>query len=134
MGVRRVEVEIQELVLHGFRGLDGAAVADAVEQALRSRLAGADAGLGQSRALDRLRDRRTVDPRESVQDELLDLDLDSPHAHPATSASVSGFSILACSPRAARSTWLMRTGSSASAAKNAAERAMLRIVPPATFS
>ena len=54
MGVRRVEVEIQELVLHGFRGLDGAAVADAVEQALRSRLAGADARLGQSRALDRI--------------------------------------------------------------------------------
>ena len=53
MDVTRVEVEIDELVLHGFEHGDGPAVATAVERALRSRLATAG-GLGESRALDRV--------------------------------------------------------------------------------
>jgi len=54
VGVRRVEVEIQELVLHGFAGVDGAAVAESVERALRSRLAHANAAYGGSRTVDRV--------------------------------------------------------------------------------
>jgi hypothetical protein len=53
MGVTRVEVEIQELVLHGFREADGAAVAEALDRALRSQLASAGADWGRSRTLDR---------------------------------------------------------------------------------
>jgi hypothetical protein len=53
MDVKRVEVEIQELVLHGFAGVDGAAVAESVERALRARLAH-DAAFGESRTVDRV--------------------------------------------------------------------------------
>jgi len=54
MGVRRVEVEIQKLVLHGFAGVDGAAVGESVERALRSRLANAGAPFGDSRTIGRV--------------------------------------------------------------------------------
>jgi hypothetical protein len=54
MGLRRVEVEIQELVLHGFAGIDGAAVAASVERALRSRLAHTSASFGESRTFERV--------------------------------------------------------------------------------
>ena len=37
MGVRRVEVEIQELVLHGFGPLDARALGDAVAAQLEGR-------------------------------------------------------------------------------------------------
>ena len=51
MDVSRIEVEIDELVLHGFDRVDGRAVADAVERTLASRLA---AGEIRPRAADRV--------------------------------------------------------------------------------
>jgi hypothetical protein len=51
MGVRRVELEIEELVLEGLGHVDGLAVAAAVERALRTRLMLAD-GLGETRSVD----------------------------------------------------------------------------------
>jgi hypothetical protein len=50
MDVRRVEVEIEELVLHGFDRIDGAAVAESLRSALRLRLAEGD--LGKDRTVD----------------------------------------------------------------------------------
>ena len=52
MGMRDVEVEIEELVLHGFGRIDGAAVAESVQAALRSRLATPGGDLGESRSVD----------------------------------------------------------------------------------
>jgi len=52
LAVTRVEVEIEELVLHGFGRSDGAAVAESVERALRSQLADPGVGFGESRTLD----------------------------------------------------------------------------------
>jgi hypothetical protein len=51
--VTRVEVEIQELVLHGFERLDGRAVAASLERALAARLA-AEGGVGAARSVDRI--------------------------------------------------------------------------------
>src|SRR5205814_8006471 len=56
------------------------------------------------------------------------------HTQPLVSVSVKGFSSLRYSWRAARRMCVMRTGSPASAAKNVALSAMLRILPPATLS
>jgi hypothetical protein len=49
--VRRVELEIEELVLEGLGRVDGLAVAAAVERALRTRLMLAD-GFGATRSVD----------------------------------------------------------------------------------
>ena len=51
MDVRHVEVEIDELVLHGFDRIDGAAFAESLRSALRARLA-AEWDLGKSRSVD----------------------------------------------------------------------------------
>jgi hypothetical protein len=51
VGVRRVELEIEELVLEGLGHVDGLAVAEAVERALRTRLMVAD-GFGATRSVD----------------------------------------------------------------------------------
>src|SRR6266700_7642544 len=56
------------------------------------------------------------------------------HTQPPISASVSGFSHLAYSVLAARSKCIIRTGSFASAARNAAFSMILRMFPPVTFS
>ena len=53
MDVRNVEVEIHELVLHGFGGMDGSAIAESLQAALRTRLA-ARSDLGKSRTVDRM--------------------------------------------------------------------------------
>jgi hypothetical protein len=53
MDLTWVEVEIEELVLHGFGHGDGTAVAASLERALRSRLV-AGGGFGESRTLDRV--------------------------------------------------------------------------------
>lgn len=50
----RVEVEIEELVLHGFARNDGVAVADAIERTLRSRLASTGGRFGETRTIDRI--------------------------------------------------------------------------------
>jgi len=55
MGMRDVEVEIEELVLHGFGQIDGAAVVESVQAALRSRLATPSGDLGESRSVDLVR-------------------------------------------------------------------------------
>ena len=57
----------------------------------------------------------------------------SVYTHPATSESASGRSILVNSLRAAESRCDMRTGSPASAARNAAPMAMFWILPPAAL-
>jgi len=49
--VRHVEVEIDELVLHGFDRIDGDAFAESLRSALRARLA-AEWDLGKSRTVD----------------------------------------------------------------------------------
>jgi hypothetical protein len=49
--MRRVELEIEELVLEGLGHVDGFAVATAIERALRRRLLVAD-GLGATRSVD----------------------------------------------------------------------------------
>jgi len=67
------------------------------------------------------RDAVPVMRRETVQDELFDMKL---YTHPVTSESASGRSILVNSLRAAESRCDMRTGSPASAARNAAPMAM----------
>src|SRR5947209_4285369 len=87
-------------------------------------------------ALHCLTDCITVIGREAVQYQLLDMQFDivGSHAQPPISASVSDFSSLAYSLRDARSRCTMRTGSSASAARNAALSAILRIFPPVTLS
>jgi hypothetical protein len=54
MVVRRVEVEIQELVLHGFDRSDGVAVAESIERALGSQLEDAGGRFGESRAIERI--------------------------------------------------------------------------------
>jgi hypothetical protein len=54
MGVRRFEVEIGELVLHGFADVDGPAVAASLERALGSQLERAGADFGRSRSVERL--------------------------------------------------------------------------------
>jgi len=51
MDVRHVEVEIEELVLRGFDGIDGAVLAASLQSALGARLL-AEADLGRSRAVD----------------------------------------------------------------------------------
>src|SRR6266566_5154752 len=75
---------------------------------------------------------------ETVQHQFLDMQFDVVwlrfHTQPPISASVSDFSSLAYSLRDARSRCTMRTGSSASAARNAALSAILRIFPPVTLS
>src|SRR5258708_18703562 len=77
----------------------------------------------------------TVARREAVQHEFFDMQFDVVwlHTQPPISASVSAFSSLVYSPRAARSRCAMRTGSPASAARKAALSAMLRIFPPVTL-
>src|SRR5262249_18712549 len=87
-------------------------------------------------ALHPLADAIAVPGREPVQHQLLDMHLDVRwrHTHPPISPSVSGRSNLADSARAARSRCAMPTGSPASAARKAAYSAMLRMLPPATFS
>ncbi len=52
MGVRDVEVEIEELVLHGFGRIDDAAVAEAIQSTLRSRLATPGGDFGENRTVD----------------------------------------------------------------------------------
>src|SRR6266852_7465928 len=73
--------------------------------------------------------------REAMQHEFFDMQFDVVrlHTQPPISASVSAFSSLVYSPRAARSRCAMRTGSPASAARKAALSAMLRIFPPVTL-
>lgn len=51
MDVKHVEVEIEELVLHGFDGIDSAALADSLQSTLRARLV-AESNLGKSRTVD----------------------------------------------------------------------------------
>ncbi len=51
MDVRRVEVEIGELVLHGFDRIDGDALAESLRSTLGARLA-AEGALGKSRTVD----------------------------------------------------------------------------------
>ena len=80
------------------------------------------------------RDLMAVLMAEALEGQTLDMELDALHAHPRTSAPLSGRSRLAASPWAARSRWAMSTGSPASAAWKAALRAMLRILPPAMWS
>ncbi|HJQ75171.1 MAG TPA: hypothetical protein VJ814_09805 [Gaiellaceae bacterium] len=53
MDVRHVEVEIEELVLHGFDRIDGVAVAESLRSALGVHLAEGD--LGKSRTVDLVR-------------------------------------------------------------------------------
>jgi hypothetical protein len=53
MDVRHVEVEIDELVLHGFDRIDGDSFAESLRSALRARLA-AEWDLGKSRTVDLL--------------------------------------------------------------------------------
>src|SRR5262249_7150695 len=55
------------------------------------------------------------------------------HNHPPISASVNSLSSLAYSARTEVRMWDIRTGSWASAARNAAFIAMLRMLPPATL-
>jgi hypothetical protein len=51
MDVRHVEVEIEELVLHGFDRIDGDAFVESLRSALRARLA-AEGDVGKSRSID----------------------------------------------------------------------------------
>lgn len=51
MDVRQVEVEIEELVLHGFDRIDGDALAESLRSALRARLL-AVGEVGKSRTVD----------------------------------------------------------------------------------
>jgi hypothetical protein len=51
MGVSHVEVEIEELVLHGFDRVDGGALAESLRSALRARLVAAG-DIGKSRTVD----------------------------------------------------------------------------------
>ena len=51
MDVRHVEVEIEELVLHGFDRIDGGAFAESLRSALRARLV-AEGDVGKSRSVD----------------------------------------------------------------------------------
>jgi|1186.fasta_scaffold03567_3 hypothetical protein len=51
MDVRHVEVEIDELVLHGFDRIDGDAFAESLRSALRARLV-AEGDVGKSRSID----------------------------------------------------------------------------------
>jgi len=53
MDVRNVEVEIHELVLHGFDGMDGSAIGESLQVALAARLA-ARSDPGKSRTVDRV--------------------------------------------------------------------------------
>ena len=113
----------------------------------RARLEAVDAGArGPGPALERggqLGAQGRCDPvplpgLEPVQDQFVDDHLDAAgpgaHAQPAISASLSGRSSLAYSATAALSTSRMPTGTPASAAVNAACRAIARMFPPATDS
>jgi len=85
--------------------------------------------------LDGFSDGIALAPVEAIQHELIDLDLDAAaHSHPPISDSVRTRSIFAHSLRAARARCDIRTGSPASAARNAAFKATFRILPPARFS
>src|SRR5215212_2615325 len=84
-------------------------------------------------ALHGVADAIAVARRETMKYKLLDVQLDV-HTQPLISASVRGFSSLAYSLRAACNRCIMHTGRSASAARNAAFNAMLRMFPPATLS
>src|SRR5437588_11643927 len=77
----------------------------------------------------------TVCGFKAVQHQFFDVQFDVGwlHIHPPTSASVSDFSNLAYSLRAARNRCFICTGSPASAARKAAFSAMLRILPPVTL-
>ena len=68
---------------------------------------------------------------ETAQYQLVDVHQDAGHDHPRTSASAKGLSRLAASRRAAWRSKGMVTGVPASAARKAAARAMLRMLPPA---
>ena len=52
MGLRHVEVEIEELVLHGFGRIDGAAVAESIQAKLGSLLSSPGGDFGKSRTSD----------------------------------------------------------------------------------
>src|SRR5271157_4838046 len=72
--------------------------------------------------------------RESVQHQPVDGQVNAAHAHPRVSASESRRSIFSASSFAASTRCAMATGTPACAAMNAAFRAMLRMLPPATLS
>ena len=60
MAVRRVEVEIQELVLHGFSRADGAALAASIGRELGTRLAHAGHEFGETLHVERVDPRRVA--------------------------------------------------------------------------
>jgi hypothetical protein len=53
MGLRHVEIEIEELALHGFGRIDGAAVAESIQATLGSLLS-SSGDLGATREVDRI--------------------------------------------------------------------------------
>src|SRR6478735_5121195 len=83
-------------------------------------------------ALNRVCDLPSRRARKSVQHQFFDVhfDLARIHFQPPSSVWVSGFSSFSYSRRAAPNKCGIRTGSSASAAANAALSAMLRMLPP----
>jgi hypothetical protein len=54
MGVTQVEVEIEELVLHGFSRSDAVAVAASIERSLRVQFADSSSRFGKSRTIERV--------------------------------------------------------------------------------
>src|SRR6185437_880939 len=70
----------------------------------------------------------------AVDAQSADVNADALHTQPRISKSVSGRSIFCASPRAACRRWLMRRCVFSSAARKAALRAMLRMLPPARLA
>ncbi len=71
---------------------------------------------------------------EAAQHQAIDVQSNALHTQSLISAPVKERSRFAPSLWAECSRWLMRTGSPVSAARNAALSAMLRMLPPATWS
>lgn len=75
---------------------------------------------------------RRVCRTDTAQYQAIDMQDDTAHTHPLVSLSEIALSRFAASMCAARSKCDIPTGVPASAARNAAARAMLRMVPPGT--
>ena len=84
--------------------------------------------------LDRFEEIGMAVPHRPVDDQLVhrQIDREFAHAHPPSPTRESVRSVLANSARVACRTWAIETGRFSSAARKAAPRAMLRMVPPAT--